>query len=152
LDQNSNQLDVQKQMLSKFKSPDSKGSSDLNLAYAAAPKYPSQALSHAQQANLSVFQNVVPHINGVSGAQGDALQRFIENLTEQDKRNKNQGPSPTREDDGLRGPLSRKESTYTQDSNVFEDVHHVNHHVAAHPPKHIHQPNMGGPGDNHAMN
>lgn len=57
-----------------------------------------------------------------------------------------------REDEGLRGPLSRKESTYTQDSNVFEDVQHANYHVAAHPPKHIHQPNIGGPGDNHAIN
>jgi hypothetical protein len=74
-------------MLNKFKSPDNKGSNDLNLSYAGAPKYPNQAL----QTNLSLFQNVVPHINGVSGAQGDALQRFIENLTEQDKRNKNQG-------------------------------------------------------------
>ena len=68
-------------MLSKFKSPDGKGTNDLNLAYTGAPKYPNQTLSHAQQANLSVFQNVVPHINGVTGAQGDALQRFMENLT-----------------------------------------------------------------------
>ena len=136
-------------MLNKFKSPDSKGTNDLNLAYTGAPKYPNQTLSHAQQANLSVFQNVVPHINGVTGAQGDALQRFIENLTAQDKRNKNQGPSPMREDEGPREHLSRKESTYTQDSNVFEDVNHLHHNVASHPPKHIHQPNTGGPGDHH---
>lgn len=100
-------------MLNKFKSPDGKGANDLNLPYAGAPKYPGQTLAHAQQANLSLFQNVVPHINGVSGAQGDALQRFIENLTEQDKRNKNQGQSPTREEEGLREHISRKESTYT---------------------------------------